>query len=84
MLQTTTITQKWQMTLPKKIRDSLNLKTPGAFLLEVVNEKEKLIKIKKKPSFLDLAGSLPTKNKKGERLDVVKIREYIEENYTRA
>lgn len=83
MLQATTITQKWQMTLPKKIRDSLGLESPGAFLLEVVDEKEKLIKIKKKPSFLDLAASLPVKNKKGERLDVVKIRDYIEENYIR-
>ena len=84
MLQTTTITQKWQMTLPKKIRDFLDLKDPGIFLLEVVNKKEKLIKIKKKPNFLSLAGSLSAKNKRGQRLDIVKIRDYIEENYVRA
>lgn len=83
MLQTTTITQKWQMTLPKKIRDSLGLEKPGRFLLEVVDPKEKLIKIKKEPNILDLAGSLPAKNKEGKRLDVVKIRDYMEEGYTR-
>ena len=83
MLQSTTITKKWQMTLPKNIRDLLGLKKPGVVLLEVVDEKEKLIRIKEKPSFMNLAGSLPAKNKKGEVLDEVKIRDYIEENYSR-
>ena len=83
MLQSTTITQKWQMTLPKNIRELLSLKKPGSFLLEVVGKKEKLLKIKRKPDFLALAGSLPTENKKGETLDVVKIRDYIEKSYQR-
>lgn len=77
------MTQKWQMTLPKRIRDSLGFKETGLFLLEVVDRKEKLIRIKKSPSFLSLAGKLPAKNKKGERLDVVKIRDYIERSYLR-
>lgn len=83
MLQPTTITQKWQMTLPKKIRDQLGFRDPGAFLLEVVDEKRKLLKIKKKPSFMDLAGSIPAKNKKGRNIDKLDIREYMEKTYKR-
>lgn len=83
MMQTTTITQKWQMTIPKTVRDFLGLEKPGEVLIEVVDSKDKLIRLKKKISFLSLAGSLPAKNKKGERLDVIRIRDYLEKNYRR-
>jgi len=71
------------MTLPKQIRNLLNLRKQGPVLLEVVDKKNKLIKIREKPSFLSLAGSLPVKNKQGKRLDVVKIRDEMEKNFIR-
>jgi len=83
MLEATTITQKWQMTLPKSIRLILGLKEPGAVLVEVVDEDKKLIRIRQKPSFIKMAGSLPPKNKHGKRLDILKIREVMEEKYRR-
>lgn len=83
MLYPTTITQKWQMTIPKKVRDLLGLKDPGEALLEVVDKKKKVLKLVKKPSFLDLAGTLPAKNKKGKKIDVLKTREYMEKHYQR-
>lgn len=83
MLQSTTITQKWQMTLPKKIRDLLGLESPGKFLLEVVDRKEKLVKISKRPSISALAGSIPAKYKKEKNIDKLDIREYMEKNYER-
>ena len=83
MIQTTTITQKWQMTIPRKIRDLIGITNPGTFLIEVVDKKEKVIKIKEKPSFLDLAGSIPAKNKKGKNIDKLDVREYMEKNYER-
>lgn len=83
MLQTTTLTQKWQMTLPKEIREFLGFKKPGPVLLELVDKKNKLIRIEKKQSFLNLAASLPAKNKSGKRLNPVKIRAEMEKSYTR-
>ena len=83
MLQViTTLTQKWQMTLPKEVREVLGLKKPGKVQL-LIDRKEKTIKIKTKPSFLKLAGILPSKNFKGERLDLSKVRDYLEKAYQR-
>ena len=79
MIQSTTITQKWQMTIPKKIRDLIGLSEPGDFLLEVVDKKEKLIKIKEKLDILDLAGSLKPLKKKG----ILEAREEMEKSYKR-
>lgn len=83
MLQATTITQKWQMTIPKGIREILGLTDPGRFVIEVVDKKEKLIRIKKRPTFLALAGSLPAKNKDGQELEVEKVRDIMENAYKR-
>lgn len=83
MLQTTTITRKWQMTIPRGIREILGLTDPGRFVIEVVDKKEKLIRIKKRPTFLTLAGSLPAKNKDGQELEVEKVREIMENAYKR-
>jgi len=81
MLQTTTITQKWQMTLPKKIRQVLGIQKPGQVLLEVTNQK--CLKISQKGSLLELSGSLPPKNKNNQALDIPNIRNHIEKNYRR-
>ena len=79
MMQTTTITKKWQMTLPKKIRDLIGITNPGAFLIEVVDKKEKIIKVKKTLDILDLAGSFKTVKGKS----VLKAREEMEKSYRR-
>lgn len=83
MLQTTTITQKWQMTLPKKIRELLGIDEPGVYQVEVVNQKAKTISIKPGLSLLDLAGSIPSKNKRGKSIDSLDIRDFMEKNYER-
>lgn len=83
MLYPTTITQKWQMTLPKTIRESLGLEKPGKVFIQTVDKKKKLLRIVSQPTLLDLAGSLPPKNKHGQKLDAVKIREYMEKHYKR-
>lgn len=80
MFQTTTITQKWQMTLPKGIRDSINLTKPGEIFLELVNKKTKTIRIREKTDILDLAGSLKPVKKRS----VLRAREQMERNYKRA
>lgn len=79
MFQATTISSKWQMTIPKKIRESLGLKTPGKFMLEIADRKEKLIRIKERADILELAGFL--KPKKGK--SILKAREEMEKNYKR-
>lgn len=83
MLVTTTITQKWQMTLPKDIRQFLGIKKPGQVTVEVVDLQRKLLRIQKRSSFLKMAGILPAKNKKGQTLDVLKIRDLMEKEYSR-
>lgn len=83
MIQSTTLTQKWQMTLPKQIRLALGIKKPGSLLVELVDKKKKIIRVQVKPSFLDLAGSIPVKNKEGKKLDIDRVRNYIEKHYER-
>ncbi len=57
MLQvTTSVTKKWQMTIPVSVRQISGLKKPGKTQLEVGSQK-KTIKIKPKTSFLKLAGT---------------------------
>jgi AbrB family looped-hinge helix DNA binding protein len=84
MIQSTTITKKWQMTIPKTTRDILGLTKTGEVLIEVVNQKQKTVTIKPKPSIMDLAGFLPVVNAQGEKLDIVNVRDYIEKNYKRS
>lgn len=75
----TTITQKWQMTLPKDIRTLLGIYEPGRVFISA-NKKTKTMKIKKPESIFDLAGKLVPKRKP---IDPVKIRELMENNYVR-
>ena len=78
MLQvTTSVTKKWQVTIPASVRQALGLKKPGKVQLEV-NTKKKTIRIKPKVSFLKLAGILPPINPDGEKLKPEKIREQLE------
>lgn len=83
MFYPTTITQKWQMTIPKGVRLLLGWQEPGEALIEVVDKKKKLLRLSKKPSFLELAGTLPAKNKRGKKIDILKTRDYMEKHYER-
>ncbi|OIO16167.1 hypothetical protein AUJ29_03170 [Candidatus Kuenenbacteria bacterium CG1_02_38_13] len=74
----TTITQKWQMTLPKDIRTLLGLKNPGRVFIEA-DKKTKSLKIKKAESIFDLAGKFKPKK----AYNAVKLREMMENNYER-
>lgn len=78
MLIQTTITSKWQMTIPLIVRKALLLDKPGKVLLEVEKE-EKKIKIKKPINFFDLAGTFKPKKP----VNAVKIRDMMENSYER-
>lgn len=78
MLYPTTITSKWQMTLPKAARNALGIGKPGKVLLSVDNKKQ-VMSVTPAPSIFDLAGTFVTKKK----INVVKTRDYFEHRYGR-
>ena len=78
MAYQTTITKKGQITIPKEIREALNLE-PGKKLDVEFERKEREIKIKISYDFLDFARKIKVKRK----IDPVKAREYIEKYYER-
>lgn len=80
MLYPTTITSKWQMTIPKEARKLLDIKNTGRIMLDV-DKKKKSMQVKKVPSFFDLAGTFIPKKNKG--VSVLKAREYMEKHYER-
>ena len=68
------------MTLPKAVRTLLDIKNTGKVMLDV-DPNKKIMAVKKKPSFLDLAGTFVPKKNKG--VSVLKAREYMEKHYER-
>ena len=78
MLFPTTITNKWQMTIPLAVRLALSLDKPGKVLLEIEKE-EKKIKIKSPIDFFALVGTFKPKKP----VDAVKIRDLMENSYER-
>lgn len=78
MTYQTTITRKGQMTIPKNIREILNLPLGRKVIIEL-DRKKKTLMFKTLPTFEKLAGSFKVKNPK----DPVKIREYMEKHYQR-
>lgn len=78
MIYSATITRKGQITIPKQLRDFLNLQTDKKILLELEKDKKE-IRIKQDPDILDLAGTFQTKSK----VSVLKAREYMEKHYER-
>lgn len=73
----TSVTQKGQITLPKKIRNAVGIKPYTKIKLEV---DKNIIKIKPQFDILDIAGTLKPVNKK----PVLNAREKFEKNYTRS
>jgi len=61
-MQTTTVTQKGQVTVPKKIREKLNIKPYDKVFIK---EAKGYIKIFPTHDILELAGSLKPKKGKG-------------------
>lgn len=79
MTYSTTITEKGQITIPKPIREVLNLERGDKLFVEV-KEKARKIEIKAPEDFLEFAKKIRVKRK----VDPVKAREYMEAHYERA
>jgi AbrB family looped-hinge helix DNA binding protein len=75
---TTTMTQKGQITIPKQLRGLLNIYPRTKIRIEV--KKQGLLRLKPAEQLSDLAGSVKVKKP----IDPVKIRAYMEKNYTRS
>ena len=74
----TTITKKWQLTIPKTLRDFFEITQPGKVAL-ILNRKEKKVSFKQ-VHFLALAGAFKPKIKKE---NPVKLRAKMETSYER-
>lgn len=81
MLYPTTITAKWQMTIPKQVRKTLGLKRQGRVVIAVEPIK-KSFTIHQPPSILELAGTFTPKDKR-KIINAVKARELLETSYER-
>lgn len=57
-MQTTTVTQKGQVTIPAPIRKALGLKKGDQVRFSLSKNKEATLKVAKKTSIMDLFGSL--------------------------
>lgn len=79
MTYNTTITQKGQITIPKQLRDTLDINTSSKIVLELTKDKTKII-LKTTPDILDLAGRLKVKKTKS----ALKTRGIFEKKYKRA
>jgi len=64
MKYSTTITKKGQMTIPKEIRENLDIKIPSQVTLDL-NEKEKTVRIMPQKDILDMAGRFRIKYSSG-------------------
>jgi len=75
---TTTVTQKGQVTLPKKMRDKLGIFPNSKVTVSVSNESIKIKSVG--PDILELAGTY--KIPKGAP-GILEAREFMEKNYSR-
>lgn len=94
MLYNTTITKKWQMTIPKEVRHKINILKPGKLILQVNkdNNNDFLIKIIKSPddshNISELNGILNKSYKKlnpilRQKINKLDPRSIFEKNYQR-
>ncbi|PIR43786.1 AbrB family transcriptional regulator [candidate division WWE3 bacterium CG10_big_fil_rev_8_21_14_0_10_32_10] len=77
---TTTVTQKGQVTIPKKMRDALGIEKYG--MVKVI-KKRNYIKLKPITDIVEMAGFLDKYIKKNKGVDPLKAREYMETHYKR-
>ena len=80
----TTVTKKWQVTLPKQVRKLLKIVKPGKYRIKINPDTKAiyLIPIKKDP-LLNLSGKLKPPKINGKKIDIVKIRDIMETQYAR-
>ena len=76
-----TVTRKGQVTLPKAIRDALNLPQTGGRVFIDYDKKSNSAAIRSIPDFLEVARSLRPRINSG--IDPIKSREFMEKNYER-
>jgi AbrB family looped-hinge helix DNA binding protein len=76
MTYSSTVTQKGQVTIPKRLRDSLGIKKNQKVTIE---QEKDYIKISPTEDILDLAGSLKDISDK----PILESREAFENNYSR-
>lgn len=75
-----TVTQKGQITIPKKIRELAGIEFYDKVKI-VFNKKTKVVELEPTYDLLDIAGKIkPRVNKK---TDPLKAREFMEKNYSR-
>ncbi len=74
----TTITKKGQITIPKPIREALDLKVTDRILVEMP-KKDKVIIVKPLQDFLQIAKEIKVRKK----IDPLKTRELMEKTYER-
>lgn len=75
MLQTISITSKWQIHIPKQARKALKLDKPGKFAVSVENNS--LILTPTKSKILELAGKYASYAKK-HKVNLDKVRDFID------
>ena len=80
MIYKTTVTRKGQMTLPKELREKLDISAPSRVAIEL-GEDDPTIKIVRREDILDMAGRFKSRAKKGK--DALKAREKFEKEYER-
>ena len=78
MTHFTTMTSKGQITIPKKMREALNLSKNKKIGIDLAST-GKEIKIRAYPNIIELAGTFKPKKK----IDVMKAREAFEKGYER-
>ncbi len=76
MTYATSVTKKFQMTLPKEVRNALNV-APGQKRITVIDAKRGIIRIDPVPDIMSISGMF--KAPKGK--NALKAREYMEKHY---
>jgi len=74
------ISKKGQITLPKKLRDSVGITLKN---LVLISQEGSYLKVSKTKDILDLAGSVKAPADKSSLEGILKAREYMETHYER-
>ncbi len=78
MTYQSTITRKGQITIPKYLRQKLDIKIPGKMIFEL-DENNMSIRLKSTNNFLEISRNIRLKNRK----NPLKARKYMEKMYER-
>jgi len=77
MTKTISVTNKWQIHIPAKMRQAIGWTKPSQVLISVQTKSNSLLIKPTKDSILDLAGSL-SHLKSRKKIDIDNIRDYID------